>query len=162
MPLSDEVGHAVGRRQFGALVVGWIGMVGGLAGTAYASVRTLFPNVLFEPSRRLTVGRPEDFNEPSVTFLEAPRFFIIREEHTLRAVSAVCTHLGCTINQDPATGGYLCPCHGSAFDALGAVTDGPAPAPLACYALSLAPDGRVVVDMDRHVSPHARLELERV
>ena len=162
MPLSDRTTEGMDRRQFGALATGWLAIVGGLAGTAFASVRTLFPNVLYEPSRRLKVGPPADYNDPSVTFLEAPRLFIIRENHTLRAISAVCTHLGCTVNEAGGTGGFLCPCHGSAFDALGEVTGGPAPAPLASYAVSLAPDGQILVDMDRRVSPHARLDLKAV
>lgn len=162
MSLSDQEKPVMGRRGFGALITGWLAIAGGLAGTAYASVRTLFPNVLYEPSRRLKVGHPEDFNEPSVTFLEQPRLFILRENNTLRAVSAVCTHLGCTVNQDAATGGLLCPCHGSAFDALGQVRDGPAPAPLPSFALTLAPDGQVLVDMTQRVSPHTRLDLKAV
>jgi Rieske Fe-S protein len=38
-----------------------------------------------------------------------------------------CTHLGCRVRRDPATGGFACPCHGSRFDRDGAVLAGPAP-----------------------------------
>ncbi len=41
-------------------------------------------------------------------------------------VVGVCTHLGCVPNRD-ATGGWLCPCHGSMYDASGRVIRGPAP-----------------------------------
>ncbi|MDT4911385.1 MAG: hypothetical protein QOC66_513 [Pseudonocardiales bacterium] len=48
---------------------------------------------------------------------------------TAACFSAICTHMGCTVNAD---GDKLnCPCHGSQYDALtGKVLRGPAPAPL--------------------------------
>jgi cytochrome b6-f complex iron-sulfur subunit len=45
------------------------------------------------------------------------------------AVTAVCTHFGCTISQyDNQI--YVCPCHGSRFNTAGAVVKGPASQPL--------------------------------
>ena len=46
------------------------------------------------------------------------------------ALRAECTHLGCLVQPDPATGGFSCPCHGSQYSADGEVTRGPAPYPL--------------------------------
>ncbi len=47
-----------------------------------------------------------------------------------RAFSAVCTHVGCIMNE-VANGTIDCPCHGSEFKiTTGAVVTGPAPAPL--------------------------------
>ena len=43
----------------------------------------------------------------------------------------VCTHLGCVpIANAGDYGGYLCPCHGSHYDASGRIMKGPAPANL--------------------------------
>lgn len=48
------------------------------------------------------------------------------EEGRVHAVSAACTHLGCTIHWNKADRSWDCPCHGSRFDVDGRVISGPA------------------------------------
>jgi Rieske Fe-S protein len=65
-------------------------------------------------------------------------------------VSAICTHLGCTVNQTDK--GFHCPCHGSLFDPNGAVVGGPAPRSLAWFAVSRSRDARLVIDTSQLVT----------
>lgn len=44
------------------------------------------------------------------------------------AYGLTCTHLGCIVEED--RDGFACPCHGSLYDADGAVLQGPAQKPL--------------------------------
>ena len=61
---------------------------------------------------------------------------------TAAAFTAICTHMGCTVNVDGAV--LNCPCHGSRYNALtGAVTRGPAPRNLAAIPVRVV-DGEVM------------------
>ena len=48
------------------------------------------------------------------------------EQGTLHKFSAVCPHLKCIVRWDSCERTWDCPCHGSRFDALGRVVNGPA------------------------------------
>jgi Rieske Fe-S protein len=52
------------------------------------------------------------------------------ESGQLHAVSARCTHLGCTVRWNDAETSWDCPCHGSRFGIDGSVLHGPAVHPL--------------------------------
>ncbi len=53
------------------------------------------------------------------------------ESSVVHERSAVCTHMGCIVDWNTAEKGWDCPCHGSRFDAMGKVLNGPAIADLA-------------------------------
>ena len=45
--------------------------------------------------------------------------FVIREGESVRAVSRVCTHMGCLLIFSASKAGLQCPCHGAVFDVRG-------------------------------------------
>ena len=53
------------------------------------------------------------------------------------ALSLICTHQGCTVNDDSAASGFKCPCHGSEYSISGAVTQGPAPSALTKFTVTV-------------------------
>ena len=56
---------------------------------------------------------------------------------TYDALSATCTHAGCTVGYDSRSGTILCPCHGGTYNvSTGAVISGPPPSPLTKYTVT--------------------------
>jgi len=147
----------VSRRGFVQLTLGWLAGAFAIVAAGAGAVRFLVPNVLFEPSEIFKAGRPDDFPDGSVTFLEDERVFLVRQGNTYRCLSAICTHLGCTVNR--AGKGYHCPCHGSVFDEQGVVKGGPAPRGLAWFQVTLSKDNRLLIDKSRMVAADKYLVL---
>jgi cytochrome b6-f complex iron-sulfur subunit len=145
-----------------------------IGGQAYALVRSLVPNVLYEDPQRFKVGTLDQFTE-GAKFIEDKRVFIFRQKNTLHCISATCTHLGCTVkmqrlNQPKKVSvrgreideqvEFACPCHGSKYYGDGTNYAGPAPRPLAHYKLEVAPeDGQLIVDTSQTVSQDFRLSV---
>jgi cytochrome b6-f complex iron-sulfur subunit len=147
----------VSRRGFFQLALGWITGSLAVVASAVGAVRFLVPNVLFEPSELFKAGKPDDFPDGSVTFLESEKVYLVRQGGTYRCLSAICTHLGCTVNR--ANHGYHCPCHGSVFDEQGLVKSGPAPRGLEWFQITLSKDSRLLVDKGRRVAADQYLVL---
>jgi cytochrome b6-f complex iron-sulfur subunit len=135
------------RRRFFSYV-GWGSFFAFFGGCTLASLRFLFPRVLYEPSLKFFAGQPEDYavGEVSTRMLKEQRAWIVRNEEGMYVLIAVCTHLGCTPIWHPAENRIKCPCHGSVFMRDGLNVAGPAPTPLERAAISLDLAGNVVVD----------------
>jgi cytochrome b6-f complex iron-sulfur subunit len=71
-------------------------------------------------------------------FGSTPAVLINTQEGKLVAMSAVCTHLTCTVTFETSTGTLFCPCHNGRFDMAGHVISGPPPKPLEVYDVEIA------------------------
>jgi thiosulfate dehydrogenase [quinone] large subunit len=72
-----------------------------------------------------------------------PAYCVHKSAGEFVAFSAVCTHAGCTVGFDQAATEFVCPCHGSIYNALtGAVKQGPATLPLPSIGVKVA-DGKL-------------------
>lgn len=141
------------RRKFFS-VLGFGSLFLSLGGIATGALAYIFPRLNLEPSRKMALGRPQDFLPGQMKLIESAQVFVFYDNAGLQAVSAVCTHLGCSYKpfrpenaDDYGCPVYAhCPCHGSVFCRNGKNVGGPAPRPLPFYKLELSPDGRILVD----------------
>lgn len=92
------------------------------------------------------VGSVVKFPIGSQTVLPEIPATLISTKEGFTAFSLVCTHLGCTVER--WDNGYKCPCHGSRYDANGAVERGPARLPLRRLRVELSAAGHVLVHTD--------------
>jgi Rieske Fe-S protein len=107
------------------------------APSAGSTRRATVTGVALGPAREIPVGGGTIFSAARVVVTQPAR-------GQYRAFSAVCTHVGCILNQ--VTGGTIdCPCHGSKFAITnGAVVAGPAPTPLPKKQIKIV-DGTIVL-----------------
>ncbi len=145
----------VERRDFFGLAAVWA-FFGTLIAAVLGALRLPMPAVFPEADSRFPIGKPEDFppgTKPK--HMKKRRLWVFSDKKGVSAVSTVCPHLSCLVARHE-DGTFTCPCHGSKFDRTGAVTGGPSPRGLFWIELSLAPDGRLIADSGREVSPETR------
>jgi cytochrome b6-f complex iron-sulfur subunit len=117
----------------------------GLLGAA-AVARFLGYETAGQQQTEFDVGRTEDFGLNTRTRLEGVPAMLIRDEGGFKALSLVCTHLGCTV--EDSSEGFTCPCHGSRYDGGGEVRRGPASWPLKELRTEITDDGRLIIHAD--------------
>ncbi len=137
------------RRHFIKKSASILVMVAGVV-AAVSYLRQLFPR-LAGGKRRISIGDPRQLPVDTYTFIDAHSLFVYRDYEGIKAVSAVCTHLGCILEK--STDGFECPCHGSCYNNNGEVLSGPAPRDLSWFQVSRAADGKIVVDPGKTVDP---------
>lgn len=108
----------------------------------------LYPNAMKIPPSIFSIGRPDEvLGREGKVFDTKQKVFIETKEGKVRVQTAVCTHLGCTVNMRDT--GYACPCHGSTYDTHGKNTGGPAPLPLVYFHVFKGASGDLMVDKSK-------------
>ena len=87
------------------------------------------------------LGLASNYPLGSRTLLPDVPALLIHGNKGFSALSLVCTHLGCTVEN--SSQGFACPCHGSRFDLQGKVLRGPASKPLPELRLETSVDGKI-------------------
>ncbi len=119
---------------------------GSLAATVlaflYPLLRYVLPPLRVEAVlKRVSAAKMGDLPPNSFKIFKfgaSPGILINTPEGQLVALSAVCTHLTCTVRYEADSGTLYCPCHNGRFDLAGNVISGPPPAPLEVYKVEVA------------------------
>lgn len=121
------------RRRFLELLLG-TGVTASLISFLYPVIRYLIPpprtdlgssTVLAAKVGDLKVNSGKIFR-----FGDKPALLILTQSDKYLAFTAVCTHLGCTVQYQPDTHEIWCPCHNGKYDLHGRNISGPPPKPL--------------------------------
>jgi cytochrome b6-f complex iron-sulfur subunit len=132
------------RRTFldSLLVVGFVSTA---AAIAYPVSQYLIPPVSGEPEIESTVAMKANELKPNsgkiFKFGNRPGIVIRTSEGELRAFSAVCTHLDCTVQFKTDTSQLWCACHNGTYDLGGSVVSGPPPRGLEKFVVNVRGEG---------------------
>jgi Rieske Fe-S protein len=123
----------VNRRRFLDGLLG-TGFVSTLVAMAYPVWRYLIPPPGGEPAAESVVAAQASQIKSNsglvFKFGSKPGLLIRNADGELKAFSAVCTHLECTVQYKADTAQLWCACHNGLYDLSGNVVSGPPPRPL--------------------------------
>jgi cytochrome b6-f complex iron-sulfur subunit len=137
-----------GRRSF----LNWFLATGAgalIVSVLYPVARYLVPPATAESSvATVTLKIPPAEIRPNsgriFRFGSEPGIVLRTPEGQLRAFSAVCTHLGCTVQYRPDLEQIWCACHNGHYNLNGINVAGPPPKPLTRYDVNVRADSIVV------------------
>lgn len=124
----------ISRRQL--LQGGLVGAAGIAAGALGASVLRGIPegNPIWDDGSGLIAGEGAwasvanlaDLPDGAVVRFSTPAFdgFVVNDAGEIRALSSVCTHMGCTLRYRNGWKDLRCPCHGASFNLNGELANG--------------------------------------
>ena len=109
---------------------------------------------------KLSAGPTTKFAVGTATWFACSRVLVLRDAAGIYAMTSICTHEQCDVMFAPPTQDFQCPCHLSTFDFNGAVTMGPATAPLVHYLVTVDGNGNVIVDLQTTVPATTRVAVQ--
>lgn len=121
------------RRRFLEFLLG-TSLTASLVSFLYPVIRYLIPPQQAELGSDLVlaahVGELKPNSGMIFPFDGRPALLILTANGKYHAISAVCTHLGCTVQYRPDLREVWCPCHNGKYTVNGANISGPPPRPL--------------------------------
>ena len=122
-----------------------VGFVSTAAAIAYPVGLYLVPPAGGEPDTSSVVAAKAMELKPNsgkvFKFGSRPAIVVRTADGDLRAFSAVCTHLDCTVQFKADTSQLWCACHNGMYDLGGNVVSGPPPRPLEKFAVNRRGEG---------------------
>jgi Rieske Fe-S protein len=129
------------RRRFVNLFLGG-SLLGTIVSFLYPVIRYLIPPRQAElTAKRIAAAKVGELAPNSAKFFRfgsTAAVLINTADGQLRAFSAICTHLTCTVRYEADTESLFCPCHNGRFDLAGNVISGPPPRPLEAYEVEVS------------------------
>jgi cytochrome b6-f complex iron-sulfur subunit len=145
------VGGAFDRRAFLDSLLA-VGFVSTAVAIAYPVAMYLVPPASGEPDTATAVaGKAVELKPNSgkvFKFGSRPGIVVRTADGEVRAFSAVCTHLDCTVQFKVDTSQLWCACHNGTYDLGGNVVSGPPPRGLEKFVVNVrgeGPDAEIVV-----------------
>ena len=80
-----------------------------------------FANITTPSRQTLELTQRDGWQET----VSQPVVYIVKADGEIKALSAICPHLGCSVPWDPGRNQFVCPCHGGTFSADGTHLSGP-------------------------------------
>ncbi len=147
--LSRESHARLSRRRWLDVLLG-SSFVAWAAAVVYPVLRYLTPSKDAGGADRVTLTDAQKQELGTNGFLIArlgsDRVILLKDkDQKIRAMSARCTHEGCTVQFVKTDGIVWCACHNGKFALDGRVISGPPPRPLAAFAVEIDPKGAVTV-----------------
>lgn len=128
------------RRRFLDVLLS-VGFVSTAAAIVYPVSRFLVPPPGEEPATASVVVTKAAALKPDTgqlfPFGSKPAIVVRAADGSLHALSAVCTHLDCTVQFKPDTSQLWCACHNGLYDLGGNVVSGPPPRSLERFTVNL-------------------------